>query len=113
VPEPAVRDLLLRFEAALAARDPQEIPGGLMTLIADDFHEVGRSGRTWTRESIRDLLEGPRVDPVSIDAFDAIDLADDIVLVTYRTPATKRSSIWVRRDGRWQIRFHQGTPVPE
>ena len=23
-----------------------------------------------------------------------------------------RSSIWIRRDGRWRLAFHQGTPVP-
>jgi glyoxylase I family protein len=112
MPDSAVRDLLLRFEEALAARDPREVPGGLMTLVADDFHEIGRSGRAWTRETIRALLEGPRLDPVSIESFDATDLADDVVLVTYRTAAVRRSSIWIRREGRWQIRFHQGTPIP-
>ena len=113
MPDRDVSDLLFRLEAALAARDPREIPGGLMTLVAYDFLEIGRSGRTWTRETIRELIEGPRVDPVLIEAFDATDLADDIVLVTYRTAATKRSSIWVRRNGAWQIRFHQGTPIPD
>ena len=50
--------------------------------------------------------------PVSIEDF-AVDLvADDVALVTYRmtTPIpSNRSSLWLRRDGRWVMRFHQGT----
>jgi glyoxylase I family protein len=101
---------LLRLERALAERDPSGVDGGLMSLVATDFVEIGRSGRTWTRESIREVLEGPLA-AVPLEAFEVAMLADDIALATYRTPGAKRSSIWVRRDGRWQIRFHQGTPV--
>jgi hypothetical protein len=110
VVDPASRDELLRLETALASRDPGGIDGDLMSLVADDFVEFGRSGRTWTRESIRESLEGPKSQPVPIDRFEAVELAGGVVLVTYRTADAKRSSIWVRRDGRWQIRFHQGTP---
>ena len=111
--DPHLRELLLRLEAALAARDPDGIEGGLRSLIADDFVEFGRSGRTWTRDSIRALLEGPREDPVAIDDFAVDRLADGVALVTYRTAAAKRSSIWVRSGDRWRIRFHQGTPTAD
>nr|WP_285800807.1 MULTISPECIES: hypothetical protein [unclassified Exiguobacterium] len=39
-------------------------------------------------------------------------------MVTYRlvqpklNRVTRRSSIWVLVDGRWKMRFHQGTVVP-
>lgn len=101
---------LLGLERALAERDPTGIGGGLMTLVADDFLEIGRSGRIWTRASIRGLLEGPRSGPVPIRAFAIARLAEGVVLTTYRTPDAMRSSIWVRRGRRWQIRFHQATP---
>jgi glyoxylase I family protein len=106
-----LRAMLLRFEAALAARDPDGIEGGLMSLIADDFVEFGRSGRVWTRDSIREPLEGPPAAPVPIDRFEVAELGDRVALVTYRGAMANRSSIWVRRDGRWQMRFHQGTPT--
>ncbi len=80
-----------------------------MRLIADDFLEFGRSGRVWTRDAIRDVLEGPPCSPGPIDGFDVTELAEGVALVTYRTADANRSSIWVRRDGRWQMRFHQGT----
>ena len=50
----------------------------------------------------------------------AVRVGEDVVLVTFRTtgPApdapvrpARRSSLWVRRDGRWRLRFHQGTPT--
>ena len=101
---------LFRLESALAARDPDGIEGGLASLIADDFLEFGRSGRVWTRDSILELLkQGPSGDPVPMDRFEAIEVADGVALVTYHGAMANRCSVWVRRDGRWQIRFHQGT----
>jgi hypothetical protein len=111
-----VRDALLRLELALASRDPAGVEGGLMGLIADDFVEFGRSGRVWTVRSIREVLEGPLAEPVLIENFEIAELADDVVLATYLIagpPSVNRSSIWVRRDGRWMIRFHQGTQRSE
>jgi hypothetical protein len=102
---------LLRLERALAERDPTGIDGGLADLIADDFLEIGRSGRTWTRATILELLAEPPAGPVPIDEFAISALAEGVVLTTYRTPGTRRASVWVRRADRWQIRFHQGTPT--
>lgn len=103
---------LLRREAALAARDPDGLEGGLASLIADDFLEFGRSGRVWTRDSILELLTtGPSRDPVPMEQFEATELSEGVVLVTYQGAMANRCSVWVRRDGRWQMRFHQATPT--
>ena len=113
---PGIRVELLRLESALASRDATGIEGGLMSMIADDFLEFGKSGRTWTARSIRELMEGPPGEPAVIDDFEIAELADGVVLATYTMPGqppVKRSSIWVRRAGRWQMRFHQGTPRTE
>jgi glyoxylase I family protein len=107
-----VREVLLRFESALASRDPDGIDGGLMSLIAEDFLEFGSSGRVWTTGSIHEALDVPPGEPVTIEDFEVAELGGGVVLATYLTPgppAVDRSSIWVRRDGRWQVRFHQGT----
>lgn len=108
-----VREELQRLELALASRDPTGIDGGLISLIADDFLEFGKSGRVWTASSVGDVLEGATPEPVVIEEFKVAELAEAVVLVTYVTPGpppVNRSSIWVRRDGRWLVRFHQGTP---
>ena len=106
-----VRDELLRLELALGTRDSTGIDGGLMSLIADDFLEFGRSGRVWTARSIREALETP-TEGFSIEDFEVAELGDGVVLATYvnpGTPSVNRSSIWVHREGRWLLRFHQGT----
>jgi hypothetical protein len=111
-----VRDELLRMESALASRDPTGVEGGLMSLIAEDFVEFGRSGRIWTARSIREVLEAPPGEAVPIEDFEVAELGDRVVLATYVIPGpppVNRSSIWVNRGGRWLLRFHQGTPRTE
>jgi hypothetical protein len=54
----------------------------------------------------------------AIAEFRTSELAPGVVLATYRATAqvadaaprrSLRSSLWVRRSERWQLRFHQGT----
>jgi hypothetical protein len=65
------------------------------------------------------LVVAPAAD-VTIDAFVAAPLGENVVHVTFRSiaraagvPARNalRPSVWVRRDRRWRLRFHQGTPA--
>ncbi len=111
----SIRAELLRLETALATRDGHEIVGGLASLIADDFLEFGASGAAWDAAATRRLVAAEPPTSVELTAFDAVALAPDVVLATYRTGGSRpanRCSIWVRRDGRWRVRFHQGTLVP-
>ena len=85
-------------------------------LIHPDFREVGASGRVWDRAAILDLMEETS-EPGRFSAEDlvAVGLAPDVVLVTYESVGgdgrARRSSVWVRASGRWQLRHHQGTRV--
>ena len=112
-----LRETLLGLETALAAANPQGVEGGLASLVADDFLEFGASGRTWDAASMRETLAtASPTDLVEILEFDVVELAPDIALATYRLGPPRpsnRSTIWIRRDGRWQVRFHQGTLRPE
>jgi glyoxylase I family protein len=111
-----LREQLLRRETALARRNPAGIEGGLAGLIDDDFLEFGASGRTWDAAAILDLLASQPPDRrIRVEAFEIHRLAEDVVLATYRIGPpwpSNRCSVWVRRHGRWLIRFHQGTPRP-
>ena len=91
-------------------------------LLAEEFCEFGSSGRVWTRDAILDLLAGesPQVAP-KVEDFATQEIAPQAMLVTYRAvrkeesgaqQSSLRNSIWIRRDDRWQILFHQGTKVP-
>lgn len=106
-------ETLHRLEVALASGDPSGVDGGLAGLIADDFAEFGASGRTWDAASMRETVAGAEPsDAVTLEDFRVDLLAPDVALATYRIGPPRpsnRSSVWVRRDGRWQVRFHQGT----
>lgn len=92
-----VRKELLRLETALASRDAAAVEGGLDALIADDFVEIGASGRMWDAETIReDLRRSAPSDEVKVAAFETVTLADGVVLAFYRIDGPRpsyRSSI--------------------
>jgi hypothetical protein len=91
-------------------------------LLADEFIEFGNSGRTFDKERILNALASEMAHAVSMSGFDSRILASGVALVTYRAlhwgpaaalnAASLRSSVWVWRDGRWQMVFHQGTRSP-
>jgi len=86
----------------------------LLELLHPDFREHGTSGRVWSLlDVLTDLPADPTFDGEAVD-FDATRLAPDVVLLTFRTITTDRTSlrcsVGVRcEDGRWRMRFHQGT----
>jgi hypothetical protein len=61
------------------------------------------------------LLSGEITDEAAPDVteLDGVKLSDDLIQVTYvsrRAGSTvRRSSLWRRLDGQWQLYFHQGT----
>ncbi len=111
-----LRQTLLVLETALVSTSPGDIDGGLPALIADDFLEFGASGQTWDVVTTRTALaERAPAGPVELLEFAIDELAPGVVLATYHLGEPRpsnRSSIWVHRGGRWQMRFHQGTLRP-
>jgi hypothetical protein len=94
----------------------------LEQLLTEDFFEVGRSGRQYTRSTVIGFLLNENSQPdVQSDDFNVAELADSVALLTYRSAHieangqllnhTLRASIWVNLDGRWRVRYHQGTPA--
>jgi hypothetical protein len=86
-------------------------------LLDPQFYEFGSSGRVWDRTAILRMMAGDDEPPPVTDDLVATRLADDVILLTYRTHrpgrTALRSSIWRRQDdGPWRIYFHQGTAVP-
>ena len=89
--------------------------------FAPDCHEFGRSGRRYTRDQMLfDPAQAQDI-PATLHKFTEQPLSGSITLCTYiselRTPAgqewANRASIWDKASGRWQLRFHQGTALPE
>lgn len=86
-------------------------------LLAGDAREFGSSGAVYDRDALLALLadEEPFAPPEEMTDIDARRLAQNVILLTYRTVrpgrATLRSSIWRQDPEGWRIVFHQGTPV--
>jgi hypothetical protein len=93
-------------------------------LLTPEFREFGSSGTAWEREQLLEALAAESdFSPPSIEEFSVTTITPQIALATYetshadylkgqQTQRTLRRSIWVFRDHRWQILFHQGTEVP-
>jgi hypothetical protein len=116
---------------ALNEREPifhNDPPGAdrtyLEELIAEDYFEVGGSGRIYSRERVIETVvdrydrEEPAVE-YKVEDFAVREISAQIFLATYtlsqpdghETRVTRRSTIWTNAAGRWQVVYHQGTVV--
>lgn len=93
----------------------------MVDLMAEDFWEVGASGKVYDRESVmRALAERDRVagdeDWVLSDVA-CRRLTADTFALTYRLDqsgrVTRRLTLWRRDPEGWRALYHQGTIVQE
>jgi len=117
-------DVLRQLEVELVHPGARLDDARLQALLHADFHEVGRSGRAYSRPTVLRFLaeqgasaEGPPA--VVPDCFAVRELGPASALLTYRaahrlpdgslTRHTLRSSVWLREASGWQLYYHQGT----
>ena len=119
--KPTTEELIRHLEERLLQADVRRSPQDVAELLADDFIEIGSSGRIYDKQTTIDELQHESPIELSPTHFQIRMLAPDVVLVTYRavrsasapaqTAQSLRSSIWKQLEGRWQLVFHQGTPL--
>lgn len=89
-------------------------------LLADDFLEFGSSGNSYDKKAQLDAVKETNTNnsiQFTVTDFKIKLLASDVVLATYQTfrhndsKYALRSSIWKKNYGKWQMIFHQGTPI--
>ncbi|MDH4050858.1 MAG: nuclear transport factor 2 family protein [Rubrivivax sp.] len=96
----------------------------LGTLLHPEFHEVGRSGHQYDRDTvISQLSSHPAQSNVVSDGFAVVELCPQVALLTYRSAHIElgdvlgnhalRSSLWVKSGAVWQLRYHQGTAAAQ
>lgn len=93
----------------------------LAELLADNFVEYGSSGRIYFKQDVIAALQSETSSKITITDFQMVNLGAEAILVTYKATRqtlnanlaahSLRSSIWQCISGRWQIIFHQGTPI--
>ena len=104
----ALRDTVRVLEEQLLEPRVRGDRASLERLLADGFVEFGASGCVFDREAVITALASESATEFAVHEFRA----------TARTPArgtervSLRSSLWVHRSERWQLLFHQGTPIP-
>ncbi len=105
-----------RLENELLEPAVRSDPSRLAALLHPAFEEIGSSGRLWSRDAVVESLGDEDPSPV-LEVLSTDTVGDGVVLLTSRTSdargASLRSSLWLRVDGRWRLRFHQGTPEAE
>ena len=113
----AAVEAAIEGELRLLQPEVRSSPELLDTLLHPGFREFGASGRYWDRTSIIESLlagEDPGPRPVVVSRMEGVQLAPDVVHLTFDTEnngrRAHRSSLWRRTDGGWQMYFHQGTP---
>lgn len=88
--------------------------------VAPDFWEVGASGRRYSRDHVRSVIEQrltakrEETDWETRD-FQVRAMGASVYLLTYTLEQgeriTRRLTVWRRRENRWSVMFHQGTPA--
>ena len=114
---------LQTLEGDLLKNPTRTSPEELEKLLSVEFVEFGSSGRIFDRSTmIASLVKWDGTSVHNIFDFTLLRLAENAALVTYRLesestkgddlPQSLRSSLWVREDDGWVVRFHQGTRKP-
>ena len=107
---------LLSIESALAAGGAdayrQHLAGEALVVVP---------GLVLDREAtIEAIAASPGWDAATMDDARTLRLGDDVVAITYRFDGRRGdeayvallSSVYVSREGRWLLAFHQQTPLP-
>jgi glyoxylase I family protein len=114
---------LLELEQSHLRSGVRSSPESMRELLAEEFVEFGSSGRVFDRTAVMASISDQADFGSRVDDFVVCRLVPDVALTTYRLSAwtesggpvrvTLRSSVWVKRSGRWRLVFHQGTVASE
>src|SRR5690606_18041911 len=87
--------------------------------LADDFYEIGASGRRFGKADVLERLPTETPPVITQQDFECRVLADGLAQLTYRATMQRaeddkasyslRSSLYRFNDENWQMIFHQGT----
>ena len=89
-------------------------------MMADDFFEVGASGKKYPREFVLEALElrlrSPVKEDLGVTDFACRRISKDVYLATYQLEQahnrlSRRSTLWQKSSGGWKALYHQGTLI--
>jgi hypothetical protein len=104
---------LYNLEERLFHPEREKDRSDLFALIAADFQEFCTTGRVANRQQVLDDIVSANPRTITIHHYFVTPLCDTAALATYRlttaSSVSYRASLWVFRENRWQLFFHQGT----
>jgi len=116
-----LKHLIIDLELALQDPARRQDIDLVESILHTDFVEFGSNGFESTRSDVLKWLARDNVPAIHSDNFQLNLLSDSVAQLTYRArmysqtrkreSESMRSSIWVFANGRWQMKFHQGTPI--
>jgi hypothetical protein len=116
--EISTEELLGDLEMQLLDPDFRRDTSSVLELLAEEFTEIGTKGRQYDVVTMAREMARSRSQEVVVKDWKVREIYPTVMLCTYRTvgPTGRqvlRSSVWVKRAGRWLMSFHQGTPIPD
>lgn len=121
--ELSINEHLRSLEEKLLNPEVRKSSQELLRLLSDEFIEIGSSGKIYNKSQVIESLKNESEVYITIMNFKAMQLAPEVILLTYTassinkiindTRNSLRSSIWKKSDNQWQLVFHQGTPSAE
>ena len=108
---------LYKTELELVVPEESHSRRQLERLLHPQYTETGSTGNIYDRETTIEMMLAEQPGGVVVRDFQAQLLAPDTALVTYRSiggggQEARRTSIWMGTEVGWQLRFHQGTRIP-
>ena len=106
--------LIEALEQSLLSASVRQSTEQLNKLIADDFYEIGASGKTYDKKNILSRLPLEQNDDLlgKVIDFEIYQISENLIRANYtleeKTRRTLRTSIWKRQNDNYQMIFHQG-----
>ena len=109
--------IVMRLERELLEPATRADVERVCALLTEDFLEVGASGLVFGKAEVLSWLPSEPGKSFSVSSMQAAVLGEGVMLVTYQAEKVHggqftrsiRSSVWVKSQQGWQMRFHQGT----
>lgn len=112
---------LIALEESLWRRETRFDRAYMERLLAEEFIEIGRSGRVYSRSAILAVTDQPIEAKLPLPGLVVREISKDVLQVTYNSRVVcngevekgRRSSLWRKAQRGWVLVFHQGTPYFE
>ena len=90
----------------------------MRTIMAKDFFEFGRSGKIYSIDECLSASYQEIGAKLPLKDFAIHEIDEKVVLITYISEVQydeieigNRSSLWLKNEDGWKLKFHQGTPT--